>query len=268
MGVRVKIKLSTEECHHVLDNKSIIPFFQPIYNTENEMCTGAEILARLPYANNEMLTPEHFLPGMMSARSQRILTGTLLNKTLPLLKNRLLPPGFLITFNISADMIGCSWLKIACDNFLKDSYDKVFLVIEITEREPLTMDYFTWLPYRKSLRKSGVLIALDDFGIGYSNLFLLKQTEAEYIKIPCELVSDIEHNSGSMHIVDSIIQLGNSLNFKVIAEGVETDAQYNALQSKGIVLMQGFYFSPPLCLDDFTQYIKKDKALITRRILE
>ncbi|HCX4694206.1 TPA: EAL domain-containing protein [Escherichia coli] len=249
--------LTSEEFHSVLSNKSIIPFFQPIYNTEKNFCTGAEIVARLPYSDNRMLTPDFFLPNMTSVRSQRILTKTLLRKSLPLLSNDLLPSGFILTFNISANTIGSSWLNITCNSLLKHTNSRVSLVAEITEKEPLTMDSLIWSSHFESLRKSGVSIALDDFGVGYSNFLLLKQIDADYIKIPYEFISDMEHNVTSMYIVDSTIQLANILGVRIIAEGVETEKQYEMLLDKGVVLMQGFYFSPPLCLDDFIQHIKQ-----------
>lgn len=251
--------LTTEECHSVLCKKTIVPFFQPIYNAEKNVCTGAEVVARLPYTGNQILTPDFFLPNMTSVRSQRILTKTLLKKSLPLLRNDLLPSEFILTFNISANIIGSSWLNITCNNLLKHTNSRVFLVAEITEKEPLTMDFLMWSLHRKSLRKSGVSIALDDFGVGFSNFLLLKQTDADYIKIPYDFVSDIEHNATSMYIVDSTVQLANKLGLRIIAEGIETEKQHKMLLDKGVVLMQGFYFSPPLCLDDFIQHIKKDK---------
>lgn len=251
--------LTVEKCHHFLCKKSIVPFFQPIYDAEKKVCTGAEILARLPYANNVMLTPDCFLPNMMSVKSQRILTRTILKKTHSLLKNCTLPPGFILTFNISANMIGCSWLTVTCNKLLRCSNNTISLVAEITERDPLTMDYLIWLSHRKYFRKSGLSIAIDDFGIGYSNFLMLKQTEAEYIKIPYEFISDMKNNTTSMHIVDSTIQLGNTLGIKIIAEGVETKEQYKVLRNKGVILMQGFYFSPPLCLVDFIQHMNCNK---------
>lgn len=95
----------------------------------------------------------------------------------------------------------------------------------------------------KTLSSAGMKIALDDFGTGYASLSHLNQFPVDILKIDRSFVHDVKGVSSSAPIIDAVINLGKSLNMKVVAEGVETQVQHDFLISAGCSFGQGFLYS-------------------------
>jgi predicted signal transduction protein with EAL and GGDEF domain len=119
------------------------------------------------------------------------------------------------------------------------------LEIEITESLLLT-DSDQTLETLHRLRDLGVRIALDDFGTGYSSLSYLRRFPFDKIKIDRSFMRDLARKGDSLAIIKAIIGLGHSLGMELVAEGVETEEQLNAVREQGCNEVQGFYFSPPM----------------------
>ena len=96
------------------------------------------------------------------------------------------------------------------------------------------------------LRRDGVRVLIDDFGTGYSSLVYLKRLPVDGLKIAQDFVRDVAHDRRDAAIVEAIVGLGRNLGLEVIAEGVETDRQAQALRRLGCPLVQGFHFDRPL----------------------
>ena len=105
----------------------------------------------------------------------------------------------------------------------------------------------------RKVRKQGVSVALDDFGSGFSSLNYLKHLPVDYLKIDRSFVKDLPEDTESRAITSSVIQLAHQLSIKVVAEGVETQQQYEFLKEKGVDFYQGFYFHRPMYLDQIKQ---------------
>jgi EAL domain-containing protein (putative c-di-GMP-specific phosphodiesterase class I) len=95
-------------------------------------------------------------------------------------------------------------------------------------------------------RSHGFQMAIDDFGAGYAGLNLLASFSADIIKLDMDLIRDLEQRPVAYAIVNSIVQLCNSLGMKVVAEGVETHEEYLALRQCDVKLMQGYLFAKPM----------------------
>ncbi len=106
------------------------------------------------------------------------------------------------------------------------------------------------------LRQTGVGIALDDFGTGYSSLVYLTQLPANVLKIDRGFIIDLLDDPRKQAIVERIISLAQVLNYTVVAEGVEEEAQARMLGAMGCDLFQGYYFSKPLKPDDFQSFVR------------
>ena len=107
----------------------------------------------------------------------------------------------------------------------------------------------------KRLRAYGFEVQIDDFGSGYSSLSMLKDLPVDTLKMDLKFLREVEDNLRSRTILSSIVSLSQSLNMGVIAEGVENKAQLQFLKSLGCTCFQGYYFSRPLPVADFEEYV-------------
>ena len=132
----------------------------------------------------------------------------------------------------------------------KYKVDSRLLRLEITETALLT-DPSKSDEIVSRLRKKGFIVEIDDFGKGYSSLSLLKNIQADVLKIDMGFLHEINDRQRSRTILEAVINLAGSLGMDVIAEGVETDTQLSALTSMGCHHFQGYYFSRPIPVPDF-----------------
>ena len=111
-----------------------------------------------------------------------------------------------------------------------------------------------------SITDLGIHISIDDFGTGYSSLSHLKRFSVNTLKIDKSFVRDVGLNGTDAAIATAIIAMGNSLNLNVIAEGVETQAQYEFLRENNCGQVQGFLFSQPLPSEEFARVLRQNIA--------
>ena len=117
--------------------------------------------------------------------------------------------------------------------------------LEITESDVLEFSD-TSLARFAALRRSGVSLSVDDFGIGYSSLERLLHLPFDIIKIDKSFVTDIVHSEKSANLVRAVITLGHAMDTRVIAEGIETRAQLEKLRNLGCDFGQGFHIAKPM----------------------
>jgi len=132
-----------------------------------------------------------------------------------------------------------------------------YLELELTESilmEPTDTTFDTL----NELKATGVRLAIDDFGRGYSSLGYLKRLPIDTLKIDRSFVRDILSSSDDRAIIKAIISLARTLNLRVIAEGVETHEQLTYLREQGSDGIQGFLLSKPMTPNSFRQLMKKE----------
>jgi len=110
-----------------------------------------------------------------------------------------------------------------------------------------------------ALRKMGLQIALDDFGMGHSSLVYLKRLPITTIKIDQSFVKDMLTDTNDKAIIQMILAIGKTINCKIVAEGIEQLAQFEALKSYGCSFFQGYYFSKPLTINAFEEMVNLQK---------
>lgn len=115
--------------------------------------------------------------------------------------------------------------------------------------ESLTLEQFN------HLQAQGISIAIDDFGTGYASLSYIQNFLFNSLKIDRSFIKDIANNPKNAAIVSAIIRMARQLNFKVIAEGVETESEFQFLREQGCDLLQGYFISRPLSAEKFTEFL-------------
>lgn len=128
-----------------------------------------------------------------------------------------------------------------------------WIQFELTE-SALMDDPVGALDTLKRLKKLGVALSIDDFGIGYSSLSYLQKLPVDTIKIDQSFVSQMVDNPDSAVIVRSTVELGHNLNLEVVAEGVESQAVWDRLADLGCDVVQGYYVSMPMPAEQFTEW--------------
>ena len=118
------------------------------------------------------------------------------------------------------------------------------IIIELTEAVVIE-DMITLIDKLNELKQYGVRISLDDFGTGYSSLAYLKYLPIDQLKIDKMFVKELSSDKATIHIVETIISLTNSMDIELIAEGIETKEQFEILKQLGCKNFQGYYFSRP-----------------------
>jgi EAL domain-containing protein (putative c-di-GMP-specific phosphodiesterase class I) len=132
--------------------------------------------------------------------------------------------------------------------------DPRLLDLEITEGSAMKNPENT-IRTLEALKRLGVSVAIDDFGIGYSSLNYLKRFPIDIIKLDQSFVQDLAFDPGDRAIASAVIALANSFGLIVIAEGVETAEQLAILREQGCNHMQGYFFSLPLPADEFRIHV-------------
>lgn len=151
-----------------------------------------------------------------------------------------------VCVNVSARQIKePDWAKRVADVLLETGLKPQYLELEITE-SLLMQDIKQAIATMEELQAVGVNFAIDDFGTGYSSLSALKSLPVARLKIDRSFIRDLPHNASERNIAIAVISLGQKLNMRVIAEGVETDEQLAFLQDNDCDEMQGYHFSKPI----------------------
>lgn len=168
-----------------------------------------------------------------------------------------------IAVNISAANLGhlgiVNLLIQTCEEFGVQPHR---LEVELTESALLT-DMEQTREALRQLKSHGFSIALDDFGTGYSSLTHLKTFAIDTVKIDREFVRGVDSEDQQATICNAIVALAKSLDLHTVAEGVETEEQYEALRALGCDAMQGYLFAKPVPAADFAQFVRQSPARVT-----
>lgn len=127
--------------------------------------------------------------------------------------------------------------------------------VEITENIAIS-DLKSALHMMQEITDTGVNISIDDFGTGYSSLAYIKRFTAQELKIDKSFIDDITEDPGDKAIVQAVITMAHNIGMRVVAEGVETQKQLSLLVSMGCDLVQGYFFSKPLPLEELIVYLE------------
>jgi EAL domain-containing protein (putative c-di-GMP-specific phosphodiesterase class I) len=158
-----------------------------------------------------------------------------------------------ISVNMSAkDFYSLDVYSVLTELTARYGVDNRMLRLEITETA-LLEDPDTGNAVVSRLRNAGFLVEIDDFGKGYSSLSLLKDIQADVLKIDMSLLREIESKPRSRVILESVINMAKALGMDVITEGVETPAQVKMLTDMGCHHFQGYYFSRPITVQEFEE---------------
>jgi EAL domain-containing protein (putative c-di-GMP-specific phosphodiesterase class I) len=155
-----------------------------------------------------------------------------------------------MSINLSAQDIRNPNLLKDIDHILAETgLDGKFITVEITEGMLIT-DMNQTIDLLTEIKARNIQVSIDDFGTGYSSLNYIHRLPADYLKIDCSFVNQIQETERNYQVVRTIITLSNQLGLAVIAEGIETSAQLDILRDLECEFGQGYLFSKPLSVQE------------------
>lgn len=256
-----RVQLETD-LRHAMSNNELLLHFQPQWDAEQRM-VGAEALLRWQHPERGMVSPAAFIPLAEETRLILPIGEWVLRSACQWLSdwhqhNQM--SDFIMSVNVSA-------VQFSQENFVEQvqailqhyNAPAQALQLELTE-SMLAHDQQDIISKMRALKALGVLISLDDFGTGYSSLSYLHRLPIDQLKIDQSFVNNIERGEKNASLAESIISLGHNLGMEVIAEGVETKAQFDWLVAQGCDLFQGFGLGKPMTMDALLKQYQDTQA--------
>ncbi|PKM12923.1 MAG: histidine kinase [Gammaproteobacteria bacterium HGW-Gammaproteobacteria-3] len=223
---------------------------------------GAEALVRWQDADGKTIAPGEFIPiaetsGLIVALGEWVLAETCRQGRRWL--DAGLPP-LTLAVNVSPHQFRSSDMSALVARILeKTGFPAEHLELELTE-SGLMDNQTKVMEILNDLRAQGIRLAIDDFGTGYSSLAYLKRFPVNVLKIDKTFIDDIPHSQYDMEITSTIIAMGRTLGFKVLAEGVETAEQLAFLKAKGCDYYQGYFKCKPVPGDIFAELLRQQQV--------
>ena len=231
-------------------------FYQPIFSIDGKSVPKAEALIRWNHPERGLIGPNEFIPvaeknGLINdigqwVKSQAIQDTVQFNvlseKTIQVSVN---------TSPLEIDRAGC-WVDEWIVASKKYQLPANTILIEVTENTLMDPDSSIQRQLKR-LSTINIDIAIDDFGVGYSSLAYLQRLDIDILKIDRSFINDIESNDNSIALVKAIITMAHNLDVMVVAEGVETQKQYDLLKQLACDYIQGYIFSKAITKQEFME---------------
>ena len=241
----------------------LVLYYQPKVELRRGRVVGAEALIRWRHPQLGMVAPGEFIPlaeetGLIVPIGEWVIDQACAQ--IKAWQNAGLPD-ITVAVNLSARQFQQENLARTVGQALRlNEVAARCLELEVTE-SAVMQDPDKTVAILHELKQIGVLLSLDDFGTGYSSLNYLKRFPIDILKIDQSFVRDIITDPDSAAIAVTIISLAHSLRRRVVAEGVETEAQLDFLRRRRCDEMQGYYFSRPLPAEEFARLLQEGRSL-------
>ncbi len=245
------------------ERKEFVPYFQPLVDASTGQITGVEVLVRWPHPTRGLMPPTDFLGvaaqmGIL-AEIDAILFGRLREAVAYLDTAHTEVSRFAI--NVSAGRLSDSALL---HDINVSGIDPKRLTVEILESVYLERIHGATSWTLEELRELGVEVAVDDFGTGHASVQGLLQINPDVLKIDRQFVQPAPESERARALIESLIGIGKSLGLKVVAEGVENEAQAQLARDLGCDILQGFYFGKPMAESDLFKVLNETNGCLWR----
>ncbi len=266
MHVNAKETLQLEtDLRGAIENSEISVYYQPIYRLSDMQIVGIESLARWDHPEMGEIAPERFVKlaeeiGWIDALGEAVLKKAVA-ETLVLFRSPDCPADLKLSVNISCKQFARTQLVPRIKQIVDEiKFPITCLKLEITESVIIAYQEQA-VEMLHHLRGLGIEVDIDDFGTGYSNLSYLVRLPISTLKIDRSFVNPIEEKGANAEIVKTIISLARNLGLKVVAEGIESEAQAEALRELGCERGQGYFLSKPMPISELIEMISIHKPI-------
>jgi len=251
------VRLLTE-LRDAIDRAELDLVYQPMFDLLTANVVGVEALLRWHHPERGLIGPDEFLPlihkhGLMAAVTDFVITKALDDVT----RWQSLAAQLPVAVNLFAPSLADLDLPDRLMRALSDrGLETTALTVEITES--LFLDNLDQTQtVLKCLRQNGIRIAIDDFGSGYSALSYLRDLSIDEVKLDRDFIAPILADPRAAAVVRAVIDLSHELGLRTVAEGVENAETASRLREYGCDVAQGYFFSPPLSVEDLIESLPK-----------
>lgn len=247
-----KIKLSDSLKKAIKDNCISLHYQTQIFSDKKEEIIGVEALIRWIHPTKGLISPADFIPiaeesGLIVPLGEWILCESI--KQLKIWKKDKIKKHWRISINVSSKQLEQDNFTSVIKNIIKkNKINPNMLRLELTE-SLLIQNTSKVLDRLYELKDMGLSLSIDDFGTGYSSLSYLKKLPIDELKIDQSFIRDLTIDTNDEIITQTIISIGKKFGLDVIAEGVETQEQYEKLLLMGCQYFQGYLFSKPVSIE-------------------
>lgn len=241
-----------------MDEDRVEVFFQPIYSTHTKKFVSAEALVRIRREDGSIIPPGLFIPiaeetGLIVRLGERVFEKVCRFIT------EYTPEQYGVEYiEINLSVVQCEAKSLAkCYSDIMDKYkiNPAFINLEITESASIVMRK-TLLDNMRALINYGVSFSLDDFGNGQSNLNYIVDMPVHIVKFDRDMTQAYFESEKARYVLQAATDMIQGLGLKVVAEGVETAEQLRELERLGIDYIQGYYFSKPIEVERYLEFLK------------
>ncbi len=238
-----------------IEDGSLDVVYQPKVDLRTEVVVGAEALLRWRHRTRGVVSPGEFIPLAEGSGLVRPLTKMVLERaTKDARAWRERGLSFGVSVNVSAhNLLDDELLSHVSDALAESGISAEDLTLEVTETSVM-LDPDKSIATLNLLRAIGVGVSVDDFGIGQSSLAYLKRFPVTELKLDRFFVSKIVTDEVDRAIVVAALQLGHALGLRVVAEGIEQEAEAQCLRDLGCIYAQGFLFAKPMRADELAGF--------------
>ena len=239
-----------------MDNHELVLYYQPQVDSRSGKVVGAEALLRWIHPVQGLIPPFRFIPlaeemGLIGEIGDWVIGEACRQQKLFAQKGISLPK---VAVNVSALQFTASFTRRVKAILEEVAVDPATLELELTEGVVMG-DTNASVQALSELKDIGVSLSIDDFGTGYSSLSYLSRFPLDELKIDRSFVVEANNSDQGASLVRAIIAMAQSLGLELVAEGVETDEQYEFMTAAGAHVIQGYMFSPPVPADELEAFL-------------
>lgn len=255
--------ITSDEVFDGFEKGQFIPYYQPKVEVLSGRIVGVEALARWDHPSRGLVSPAKFMPVIEANNLTNSLTFIMFEQAFGDLKKwGAMNIPVKVAVNVTATEIADLGFPDKVHSLIrKFGVEARKIIIEITENEVLAFNSIS-LEVLSRLRMLSIDIAIDDFGTGYSNLQTLKEFPYTELKIDQAFIRGMTKDSFSQETVRVAATLGRQLNMRLLAEGIETQEEWNFVKQRGIDEVQGFLIAKPMAEKDFVAFYKENGGLV------
>lgn len=248
------------ELRGAIESDELFLNYQPQIDKDGKIC-GVEALLRWNNKRLGFVSPDRFISvaeqtGMMDDIGDFVINRAM--QEIKTLQNQT-QTSFTLSINISmVQFMESDFLEKMMAFIAENGFDKSLLTLEVTESLSIA-ELGKIVPLLESIKEQGIDVSLDDFGTGYSSLSVLQKLPISELKIDKSFIDEIAYDSSERKLVQSIIEIGKNFGMQTVAEGVESQEQLKILRDLGCDIIQGYFYSKPLTLEQLYLYVKKEQ---------